>query len=144
MGTSIRLAFAVSNDAKFENTHFGEADKYLIYEMTRSNITFLFEHINAHKTTQIDKQHGLESKGKAISNCLLEHQVQVLVSRQFGPNIKLINQHFVPIKIAQETPEEAGGILHEYFNWIDDELTMKKSDFKLFTINQGILKTNIN
>ncbi len=143
METPIRFAFAVNLDEKFGNEHFGDANKYLIYDMTPDNIKFMFEKENVFKVNEDDHSHGKPQKGKAISQFLIDLKVKVLVSRQFGPNIRIINQHFVPVLISNESPEEAGEILHRYFTWINDELILKNSDYKLFTITQGILKSSI-
>ncbi|MEA3445556.1 MAG: hypothetical protein U9R19_12620, partial [Bacteroidota bacterium] len=74
---------------------------------------------------------------------LRNKNVKVLVSRQFGKNIKLINKYFIPILIYEESPEQAGKILYKYIDWIKDELNDKETGFKLFTIKNGILKSKL-
>jgi hypothetical protein len=65
------------------------------------------------------------------------------VSRQFGPNIRLVNQYFIPVKIEEDTPQKAGKVLYKNLKWVKDELNISKSGYNLFTINKGILKLSI-
>ena len=62
-------------------------------------------------------------------------------ARHFGKNIRMVNQHFVPVKISSESPEEVISILNANMHWIQDELENSSDGYKLFTINSGILKT---
>ncbi len=66
-----------------------------------------------------------------------------MVSQQFGKNIKIVNEHFIPVKISSERTDEVIRILTQHLFWIKDEWELKKSNFKLFTINSGILKSSI-
>jgi len=137
------LAFAVSNDNNFEKKHFGDADKYLIYKHVSDTIELIEEHPNTFKQMDEEHQHGSKKKGNAIIDFLKGKNVNVLVSQQFGKNIRMINEHFIPVKISSEKPDEVILILNQHIRWIKDELQHAKSGFKLFTIKSGILKSSI-
>lgn len=139
----LRFAFAVNKDKQFEKRHFGDADKYLIYTQEDENIVLLSEEDNKFRMLDEEVEHGSKRKGKAIIDFLKEKEVNVLVSRQFGKNIKLINEHFIPVIISSEQPDEVLNIMARHIHWIQDEWKKNTSDFKLFTIKSGILKSSI-
>jgi len=140
---NLRFAFAVNNDNRFENKHFGDADKYLIYKEAADNILFVSEEINKFKLLDEEHEHGSKKKGNAIIKFLKEKEVNVLVSMQFGKNIKMVNEHFIPVRISLEHPDEIINVLSKQLHWIKDEWENKSSDFKLFKIKSGILKSSI-
>ncbi|MCD4697358.1 MAG: hypothetical protein K8S16_14075, partial [Bacteroidales bacterium] len=128
---------------QFEKKHFGDADKYLIYQEESDKIVLSSEELNRFKLLDEEAEHGSRKKGKAIIEFLKGKNVNVLVSRQFGKNIKVINAHFIPVIISSETPDEVIQILTRHLHWIKDEWKHKKSNFNLFTIKAGILKTSV-
>ncbi len=140
---NLRFAFAVNNDNLFQKKHFGDADKYLIYKYESSEMLLESEEINKFQLIDEKKEHGSKRKGNTIIKFLKEKNVSVLVSRQFGKNIKLVNEHFIPVVISIETPEEIVSILKKHIHWIEDELKNKTSNFKLFTIKSAIMKSSI-
>ena len=123
--------------------HFGDADKYLIYKQESDKIVLSSEEPNRFKLLDEEVEHGSRKKGKAIIESLKKNGVNVLVSRQFGKNIKMINEHFIPVIISSENPDEVVQILTRHLHWIKDEWKHKKSNFNLFTIKSGILKTSV-
>ncbi len=139
----LRFAFAVNNDNQFEEKHFGDADKYLIYQQELDKLVLSSDEPNRFKLLDEEVEHGSKKKGNAIIGFLKEKGVNVLVSRQFGKNIKLINAHFIPVIISTENPDEVIQILTRHLHWIEDEWNQKKSNFRLFTIKEGILKSSI-
>ncbi len=141
---NIKFAFAVNHSDVFEAKHFGDADKYLMYEYADDDLKFVSEQINTVKTLDEEPHHGSGKKGNAIINLLKENEVKVLVSRQFGKNIKMVNQHFIPVIISSDTVENTLAVLIKHIKWIIDELKNKSTGYKLFTIRKGILKTIIN
>ena len=86
---NLRFAFAVNENDQFEKKHFGDADKYLIFRQEDDKIVFLSEEINRFKMMDEEVEHGSKRKGNAIIEFLKKKEVNVLVSRQFGKNIKL-------------------------------------------------------
>ena len=140
---NIRFAFAVNKEESFELKHFGDADKYLIYEFLEGEFKLITEQQNTLKLLDESPNHGSKDKGNSIIKLLKENKVNVLVSRQFGPNVKKKNQHFVPIIIHDGQLSVIRDVLAERINWIEDELENNNKGYKLFSINKGILKRPI-
>lgn len=141
---NLKFAFAVNKDNKLNKNHFGDADKYLIYEQVDNEIVLMGEVINHLKTFDEEQEHGSKKKGNTIVEFLRGKGINVLVSMQFGRNIKIVNEYFIPVIIYSENPDEVVGMLNKHLHWIKDEWNNKSSDFKLFTIKSGILKSYIN
>lgn len=139
---NIKFAFAVNNSNIFEATHFGDADKYLIFKWDGKDVLLQDELINKYKPFDEKQDHGSKKKGKAIIELLQEKDVQVFVSKQFGPNIKMVNRFFIPVIIYNETIDEVKATLNKQIHWIEDEFRLNNelNGFKLFTIKKGILK----
>jgi predicted Fe-Mo cluster-binding NifX family protein len=140
---NLKFAFAVNKENKFDKRYFGDADKYLIYEQLDNEMVLIGEEINNFKLFDEEHEHGSKKKGDAIIKFLKGKEVNVLVSMQFGKNIKIVNEYFIPIIIYSEKPEDTVNILNKHLHWIKDEWGKNKSNFKLFTIKAGILKSSI-
>ena len=54
----LRFAFAVNNENQFEKKHFGDADKYLIYQEESDKIVLLSEVLNHFKLLDEEVEHG--------------------------------------------------------------------------------------
>ena len=102
------------------------------------------EEINQYKTFDEEQEHGSKKKGNTIVKFLREKGVNILVSMQFGKNIKIVNEYFIPVIIYSEKPDEALRMLKKHLHWIKDEWNNNISDYKLVTIKSGILKSVIN
>jgi len=139
----ITFALALNNNGVFEKRHFGDTDKFAIYTYEKKELSFKEELINTFKSMDEVQEHGSKKKGNAIIAFLKEKGVSVLVSKQFGRNIKMVNQHFVPVIIAEDDPENAVEVLQKHMNWFEDELQNRKENYMLFHIKSGILKMHI-
>ena len=139
----LRFAFAVNDQNEFVNKHFGEADKFLIYKFASGSMYKESEEENIYKVYKQVEKHGLKKKSEVIAEFLKFRNVNILVARQFGKNISLINDHFIPVVISSEKPSEVSEILVKHFRWILDEWENSTSGYKLFTIKGGILKSAI-
>lgn len=140
---SIKLAFAVSNENKFEAKHFGDADKYMIYNWQDNKLVLEEELINQAKDHDESEEHGSKKKGNNIISALNKKDVKVLVSKQFGKNIKMINKHFIPIIISHETIDDMVNILMKNMKWLEDDLQNEPGSYKLFDLRRGSLKLKI-
>lgn len=140
---SIRFAFAVNNQNLFQKKHFGDADKYLIYELVDDEIIDVSEETNKFKNFDEVQAHGSKRKGEAIIDFLKSKGVGVLVSKQFGKNIKIVNQHFIPVIVDNDSVNEIKKELIKQIKWLKDELSIKRDNYMLFKIGSGALKTSI-
>jgi predicted Fe-Mo cluster-binding NifX family protein len=139
----ITFAFAVNNQGLFENNHFGEAENFAIYTSSENELKLSEILPNPMKNKEED-EHGLKSKALYIISILKSKDVNVLVSKQFGKNIKIVNQHFIPVIIHEENPEQITTIISRNINWLKDELKNRDSDYMLFRIKTGILKSMVS
>jgi predicted Fe-Mo cluster-binding NifX family protein len=137
----IKFAFAVNSNNKFQKNHFGDTEKFLIYGVESGSLKLLSEDVNIFRNTDETEEHGSKKKGLAIIDSLKKKGVDVLVSMQFGKNIKMINEHFIPVIIYSDQVDEVVSILNHHLHWIVDELKSNPNNYKLFTIKSGVLKT---
>ncbi len=140
----IRFSFAVNHSHLFEPTHFGDADKFLIFDWNGSELEQQSELINEFKSMDENQKHGSKEKGDSLIHLLQKNKIQVLVSKKFGPNIKMVNQYFIPVIMDKETIVEGLETIKQNITWIEDELSNNQKAYKLFRIKKGVLKTVIN
>lgn len=139
----MKCAFAVDNGNSFSNQHFGEAENYLIYSRENGKLSFEEKLINPHRQTQETNNFDTAKKANAIIKLLNKKGVNILVSKKFGPNVALVNQHFIPVIISESKPQKVIALLEKHMDWIEDELRNKNGDYMLFRIKHGILKMQI-
>jgi len=135
----LTFAFALNDDNQFEASHFGDAQKYAIYKQESDKIVFKMDIENVYRKGA----HGDPNKGNSIIQFLQQYDVNVIVSREFGKNIILVNKHFIPVLISKEQPEKVVEILQHKLHWILDEWNSSSADFKLFNINSSVLKLKV-
>ncbi|MCD6366860.1 MAG: hypothetical protein J7L46_04895 [Bacteroidales bacterium] len=121
------VAFATDNGKSFMSRHFGDAEFYDIYKISKIDTEFL-ERIE--NITEEEKQHADPEKAKGIVSLLKKKGVQVAVSKNFGPNIQRIKSVFVCIRIKEDLIEDGTKIIQKhlqpiYYEWLLDE----KRDF---------------
>ena len=100
----LKVAFATDNGKTFMDRHFGDADFYDIYEIDGDK-TYFIKRID-NKVDKEEEVHADPKKAKGISKLLLNENVNVVVSKIFGPNIKRIKKKFVCIVVKGEEIEE--------------------------------------
>ena len=96
--TNITAAIATDSGNTLEEKHFGDAVQYQIYEISPDH----FRHAKT-ITNQAgdDETHADENKAKGIGGILKKENVKVLVSRQFGANIKHMKIKFACVLTNQ-------------------------------------------
>jgi len=139
----LKFAFALSSEGTFTKKHFGDSDQFLIYEVVDNTLVHKSSILNDFSSFDEGLEHGSKKKAKAIMDFLKEKDVGVMVSMQFGKNIKRINERFIPIIIYSENVQETIDAINKHMHWILDEWSEKQTDYKLFTIKSGILKSVI-
>ena len=102
-------AFATDDGDNFIDRHFGDANYYDIYKISASSMKFI-KRIDNTTEEEDEEIHADPKKAKGISGLLKKENVQVVVSKIFGPNIKRIKKNFVCIIMSKENVEE--GIAH--------------------------------
>ena len=119
------IACATNNGQTFVDSHFGDADKYDLYEMKKEGYRFL-KSVKNH-TEEEEGVHADPKKAKGIASLLKQHDVQIGVSRIFGPNIKRVAKHFLPIIISEKNIKEGLSLLLTQYEVITDALNEEKA-----------------
>ena len=104
-----KVAFATDNGKTFMGRHFGDAEYYYIYEIDNENAEFIKKISNT--TEEEEDVHADPKKAKSIAKLLKQEQVQILVSKVFGPNIVRIKKKFVCILIKEKSIENSIDII---------------------------------
>ena len=69
--------------------------------------------------------------------------VNILVSLHFGDHVKRANEYFIPVIVSHKNPDDVVKSIKEHLYWIIDEWKKSPSDFSLFTIKKGVLKSHL-
>ena len=136
----IVFAFALNNEGIFGDNYFGDADKFAIYKVIKGDLEFTEVVPNELKKINFEKNIDTEIRKNTLVSFLKSKSVSVLVSRQFSPYLRKVNDEFIPVIIEKEDPLQAVKILNKNMRWIKDELKNKNSDYNLFRIKTGVLK----
>jgi predicted Fe-Mo cluster-binding NifX family protein len=116
----ITTAFATDNGKSFINRHFGDANYYIIYEISKKNIKFLKKIKNT--TNDYNEEiHADPKKAKGVAELLKNEKVTTVVSKFYGPNIKRIRKKFVCILMNNEDFSECTKIIQKKIDTIVDE-----------------------
>ena len=114
----LKVAFATDNNKTFMDRHFGDAEYYHVYEIDEKKS----ELINIIKnTTEEEDVHADPKKAGSIAKLLKQENVQIVVSKIFGPNIKRIKKKFVCILMKQNSIENGIDVIKTNFLTIAGE-----------------------
>lgn len=92
----MKVGIAINRKGEVQEGHFGEAAKYLIYEITENSV--VLENTIENSLMNFDENsHGSEKKGKGVVGLLQSTGIKAAVSQQFGKNIQILNKHFAPV-----------------------------------------------
>ena len=111
------IACATNDGKSFVSCHFGDAEKYLIFDLDKRGYEFIGTISNT--TSEEDGVHADPKKAKGIVNLLKMNDVQVGVTKVFGPNIKRIVKHFLPVIVQEDNIEEGLRQLSKNFEKIE-------------------------
>ncbi len=87
-------AIAVDSRGRLSGRHFGSAETYRIYRQGSEG----FQPLTMVRNETLDEaEAGASQKAGSVRDLLDRHGVQVVVGGCFGPNIKRLVRHFVPV-----------------------------------------------
>ena len=95
----LRVAAATDDGQLFMGRHFGDAEYYEIFELSRSGFTSV---CRVRNDVGEEDGHADPKKARGIAGILAQHGVQVAAARVFGPNIKRIKKHFVCVLVGHD------------------------------------------
>jgi predicted Fe-Mo cluster-binding NifX family protein len=90
------IACATNNGDDFVTCHFGDTEKFYLYELSGQGYNLLGI-INNKTVVENPDIHADPQKAKGITTLLKEKGVEVVMSPVFGPNLKRIVKQFVPV-----------------------------------------------
>lgn len=112
---NLTVACATDEGDQLINRHFGEAGRYDIYELQRESVKFMRSIEN---TVPEERDHADPQKARNIGGLLKPAGVQVLVSGQFGQNIKRVRKSFVPVIVRSLEINTALEMLQQHYEEI--------------------------
>ncbi|MGC9150716.1 MAG: methyltransferase domain-containing protein [Microbacter sp.] len=127
---NLRIAFAVNDQKMLPHAHFGDAPFFEIYQWSDHQLKYVETAQNNEAMEEKEHPHGDDQKGNKMVDLLLQHRVNVLVSRQFGKNITIIQNHFLPVLVNNDMLEEAKIIVTSHFSAIADSLIHASTVYK--------------
>jgi predicted Fe-Mo cluster-binding NifX family protein len=96
----ITAAFATDEGKSFMDRHFGDARYFDVYEIDENGSSFLKRIDNSTDKDESDDVHGDPAKAGGIMGLLLKENVNVAVSKNFGPNMKRILKKFACVRFS--------------------------------------------
>ena len=117
----IRAAFATDDGQKFTSRHFGDANFFDIYEISKGGSKFVKQIKNSTEEDLDNDIHADPNKAKGIAKILLKEKVNIAASKIFGPNIKRIRKKFVCLLFDDIRLEAAIRIIQENYKTIEAE-----------------------
>lgn len=102
---TLRLAIASNDGVGLNKEHFGDSHYYYIYEVNENDYKFIKRISNQAKNI-IEEKHADPLKAGGVTKVLQEHNIQLVGSGVFGPNIKRINKKFVCILFGKGQLED--------------------------------------
>ncbi|MCK5029382.1 MAG: hypothetical protein KAR57_07100 [Bacteroidales bacterium] len=117
---ALKVAFASDDGKTFMDRHFGDAEYYYVFEITESDSKFIKRIKN---TTEEDDEsiHADPEKAKGVASLFKGENIQVVVSKVFGPNIKRIKKKFVCVLMNHNTIKESINRIQQNLYIINNE-----------------------
>jgi len=99
----LKVALATNDGKNFSNGHFGEADKYYIYEFD----TYNYKYLKSIENNSIEEtKHADPKKAKSIISILKKEGVKVVCNLAFGANINRVKKKLVPVITSKNSLDE--------------------------------------
>ncbi len=112
------VAIATDDGKNFTKSHFGEAKKYCIYEISNNNIKLI---ATVENSSEEERMHADPQKANGVAVLLKPYNVNVLINSVFGGNINIMKQKFVCILAIADEIETQLQIVKLNFKQISDE-----------------------
>ncbi|BEP28528.1 NifB/NifX family molybdenum-iron cluster-binding protein [Helicovermis profundi] len=131
------IACATDNGTEFCIRHFGDAIYYDIYEIDSNSIVFINRIEN---TTEEEKKHADPNKAKGILSILKKENINIAITKVFGPNIKRISKKLLPVISENILIEESLNELQKNYDLLLNILSKSNhSYFDLLSNKEVIL-----
>lgn len=118
------VACATDDGKAFISRHFGDADHYKLYQWKDNDFKYLKTITN---TSEEEEGHADPKKAKHIMTLLLEENVDVGLTKVFGPNIKRIKLRLVPVLISDDDIEAGLERLKDHFVEVSEAILLSEN-----------------
>lgn len=118
------VACATDDGKGFISRHFGDAQQYEIYQWNDNQFNYLKTISN---TSEEEEGHADPKKAKHIMDLLLESNVDVGLTKVFGPNIKRIKLRLVPVLISTDDIEAGLAVLKDHFTEVSEAILLSEN-----------------
>ena len=124
----VKIAIATDQEKRLTNEHFGDAKQYIVYQIDKHSIKKIGIIKN---TTELEKEHehlhGDSSKAQGIGKLMKNNNIQVLVGKVFGPNIKRMLKDFIIVLVNDENSDLAAERIRQNFDKIIENMQNKEN-----------------
>lgn len=118
------VACATDDGKNFMTRHFGDAEQFQIYEWNENQFNYVKTITN---TSEEEEGHADPKKAKYIMDLLLEANVDVGLTKTFGPNIKRIKSRLVPVLISNDAIEAGLATLKDHITEISEAILLTEN-----------------
>lgn len=115
----IIAALATDDGQTFVDRHFGDAQRYLIYEITPSAAKHLTTLDNSVEGEE--EGHSDHKKARNIGELLNKERVQVLISKKFGANINRMKKNYVCVLMNDNQITDSVKAIQQNYDAIVEE-----------------------
>jgi ferredoxin len=133
-------AVAVDSQETLSVRHFGSAEAYLLYRHHADG----FESLTRVRNETLDEvEEGAAAKAGSVKDLLDSHGVHVVVGGCFGPNIKRIVRHFVPVMDDPAPVDVVLDHLHRRWNRVAREWMRPDPEREHIRLREGVSATMV-
>ena len=118
------VACATDDGKGFISRHFGDAKQYKIYQWNNNQFNYLKTITN---NSEEEEGHADPKKAKHILELLLEANVDVGLTKNFGPNIKRIKLRLLPVLISDDDIEAGLATLKNHFTEVSEAILLSEN-----------------
>ncbi len=124
----MRIAIATKDGRTVCSSHFGDADYYLIYNITESQAV---EISKVENISPEEKMHADPEKAKGVGQIMRSQGVECAVCKVFGPNIRRVAKLFVPVLTNEESIDKVIATLQQTLDPLEALVGLGNKAFKL-------------
>ncbi len=121
------VAYATNDKETIIKDHFGDAKYFSLYEVIEEEVKFI--RIIENSARLEEGSHA--KKAMNILDLFKVHNVEVLVNRSFGTNLKIVDKYLLPVIIRKSLIIEALKVLKSNYTNILDICTSQKNCYAL-------------
>ncbi|MCD6500240.1 MAG: hypothetical protein J7M25_18245 [Deltaproteobacteria bacterium] len=118
--TPLRFAIGTNDGTLLNNDHVGSAERYRVYRVTDEEVVFEEDRRNVAIEEDETLAHGDPKKAAAMGSLLKD--LDGIVGKRFGPNVKRMLHRFVCVRTRVDTVAEAVALLEAHKDELSNAL----------------------